>query len=152
MLEEQEEQRIVRAIANAERDNRGEVRVHIEERCPGDALTRARAVYRLLGLDRTRDDTAVLLYVASRSRVAAVYCGAGVHDPADTDFWSGVSDRVARGFAAGDPAGGLCDALGQIGELLRERVGGPDEAGDELSNAVTVGADVSAAPKPGEPA
>lgn len=151
MLTEEEEQRIVRAVANAERGNRGEVRVHLEERCVGPALRRARAVYRLLGLDRTRHDTAVLLYVATRSRVAAVYGGAGIHDPADADFWSGVSDRVARGFAAGDPAGGLSEALGQIGDMLRERVGGADEAGDELCNAPTTGAAEIAAAQPGDP-
>ena len=73
MFTEPEEQRIVRAIANAERDNRGEVRVHVEERCPvAEPIDRARTLYRLLELDRTRDDTAVLLYIAEKSRVAAV--------------------------------------------------------------------------------
>ena len=73
MFSELEEQRVVRAIANAERGNRGEVQVRVERRCAGDALTRAKALYKLAGLEGTEDDTGVLLYIASESRVSAVY-------------------------------------------------------------------------------
>ena len=138
MLSEADEQRVVRAIANAERENRGEVRVHIERRCPTkDPLERAKVLYRVLELHATRDDTGVLLYVASGSRCAAVWSGAGVHPRADDGFWQGVVDAVAHGYREGSPVDGICKALGKIGELLREHVGGEDSAGNELADAVT---------------
>ncbi|MCA9537078.1 MAG: TPM domain-containing protein [Myxococcales bacterium] len=136
MFSELEEQRIVRAIANAERDNRGEVQVHVERRCGGDPLARARALYRLAGLEGTTDDTAVLLYVASLGRVSAVYCGAGVHPRADASFWQGVSDQVAAGYRTGQPADGICAALDQIGALLRTLAPGSDTAGNERSDTL----------------
>ena len=140
MLSELDEQRIVRAIANAERENRGEVRVHIDARCPTrDPLARARQLYCAFELHRTRDDTGVLLYVATKSRQAAVYCGAGVHPRADPAFWQGVTDAVAEGGRAGKPVDGIVAALREIGELLREHIGGNDDAGDEVPNRVTTG-------------
>ena len=131
MFSELEEQRVVRAIANAERGNRGEVQVRVERRCAGDALTRAKALYKLAGLEGTEDDTGVLLYIASESRVSAVYCGAGVHTRSEASFWQGVSDRVAAGYRTGQPVDGICDALGHIGDLLRTLLTGRDAAGNE---------------------
>lgn len=140
MFTEPEEQRIVRAIANAERDNRGEVRVHVEERCPvAEPIDRARTLYRLLELDRTRDDTAVLLYIAEKSRVAAVFGGAGIHGQGGAGFWQGVTDEVAAGYRNGQPVAGICEALGKIGELLRAHAPGTDDVGNELPDAVTLG-------------
>ncbi len=70
---------VVAAIKRAERGNRGEVRVHLEAAAPGgDALARAEALHRALGVHRTKDGTGVLLYVAVDDRRAAVYAGAGV--------------------------------------------------------------------------
>jgi uncharacterized membrane protein len=137
---EVEEQRVVRAIANAERDNRGEVRVHVEDRCPvAEPVDRASALYRLLELDRTRDDTAVLLYIAEKSRVAAVFGGAGIYGQGATGFWQGVTDEIASGYRNGQPVDGICQALGKIGELLRTHAPGPDPAGNEIPDVVTAG-------------
>ena len=151
MFSEAEEQRVVRAIANAERDNRGEVRVHVERRCPdkNDPVERAYELYRELGLRRTRDDTGVLLYIASRSKRAAVYGGAGIYGQAQDGFWQSVTDAVATGYREQKPVDGICQALHQIGELLREHAAGEDEAGDEVPNAITVGRIDASAPDPG---
>lgn len=138
VFSELEEQRVVRAIANAERDNRGEVQVRVERRCVGDPLLRARALYKLAGLDGTRDDTGVLLYIASESRVSAVYCGAGVHSRSDATFWQGVTDRVAAGYRTGAPVDGICAALDLVGDLLRMLLAGRDDAGNERPDTLHV--------------
>lgn len=138
MFSELEEQRVVRAIANAERGNRGEVQVRMEKRCGGDPLVRAKALYKLAGLEGTEDDTGVLLYIASESRVSAVYCGAGVHARSEASFWQGVSDRVAAGYRSGKPVDGICDALGHIGDLLRTLLPGRDDAGNERPDTLHV--------------
>lgn len=143
MLSELDEQRVVRAIANAERGNRGEVRVHIERRCPkGDALTRAQHLYRALGMERTQNDTAVLLYIATKSRQAAIYAGAGVDAHVGGEFWRSVIDKVAKGFKEGRPGEGIRGALEEVGEVLREHLPGDDVAGNELPNEMTTPADV----------
>ncbi|MGF1466231.1 MAG: TPM domain-containing protein [Sandaracinaceae bacterium] len=130
---------LVAALGRAEEGNRGEVRLQLEGRCPGDALARAEELFGALGMNRTRDDTGVLLYVATRDRKTAVYAGKGVHGSADEGFWRGVADAVADGFRRDAPLEGLQAAIDRVGDLLRVAVPGPDEAGDELPNAVTVG-------------
>ncbi len=128
----------MQAIARAEVGHRGEIRVHLEARYPGDGpLSRAEALFGELGMHRTRDDTGVLLYVAERDRKAAVFAGAGVYGARQPGFWREVTATVAAGYAAGDRIGGLVRAIAMIGEVLREAAPGQDEAGDELPNEVT---------------
>lgn len=135
------ERRVVAAIGAAERGHRGEIAVHVEERYPGDGpLARAAELFTALGLERTAEGTGVLLYVALEDRKAAVFAGPGVHGAGAPGFWKGVTDAVARGFAGGDPAAGLEEALTEVGALLCEAAPGEDVHGDELPNRVTQGA------------
>jgi uncharacterized membrane protein len=137
-LTEADEQRVVRAIATAERENRGEVRVHLEVKCPSpDPTKRARQLYEKLKLDQTREDTGVLLYVATGSKVCAVWSGAGLFSRPIEGFWKSVTDVVAQRSREGKLADGLVEALGKIGELLRKHLGGQDRAGNEVPDAVT---------------
>ena len=136
-LSSDEAEALVAAIGEAERGNRGEVRVHLEEQCPGDALARAREVFAGLQMHKTRDDTGVLLYVATHHRRAAVFAGAGIHGSREAGFWQEVADAVADGFRRGAPTQGLVTALERIGDLLRTHAAGDDDAGDELPNKVT---------------
>ena len=128
------------AIAAAERGNRGEIRVHIESRYPGDGpLGRAEALYQELGMAKTRDDTGVLLYVAERDHKAAVFAGTGVYGARKPELWKEIAAAVAQGYAFGDRVSGLVRALTMIGDILRETAPGDDLAGDELPNKVTTG-------------
>ena len=137
VLTSEQEALLVRAIGEAEVGNRGEG--HVERRCPSpDAMARAREIFFELEMDRTSEDTAVLLYVAIASRECAVYAGDGIHGARGEGFWQGVADGLARGFAKNDPIGGFERALLAIGALLREVVPSDDAAGDELRDAVTV--------------
>lgn len=138
-VSKEQKQRLVAAIAGAERGSRGEVRVHIEGRCPGgDPLVRAEQVFAELGMTETAEATGVLLYVAERDRVAAVYAGGGIHGARDASFWQGVIDAVAGGYRDGDKIGGLVQALDTIGVLLRQAVPSDDSAGNELPDQVSV--------------
>ncbi|MCA9610622.1 MAG: TPM domain-containing protein [Myxococcales bacterium] len=138
IFEPDQEAILVRAIADAERRNRGEVRVHIERFCPEtDAMDRAAVLFELLGMEETAADTGVLLYVATESRECAVFAGEGIVGAREPGYWQGVADALARGFARHDPIAGFEMALMQIGELLREVVPGDDAAGNELPNAVS---------------
>ena len=136
-LNEADEQRIVAAMNRAEEGNRGEVRVHLESRCPGDPLQRARALFASLGMARTAADTGVLLYVAHTSRKVAVFAGAGIHAAVAARDWQVLVDEVARACASGNEVAGVCAAVDAIGDLLRTHMGGKDTAGNELPNQVT---------------
>lgn len=129
---------MIAAITRAERGNRGEVRVHLEARCPGsDPLARARGLFHALGVDRTKDGTGVLLYVAVDDRKVAVFAGHGVHGAQTPEFWKGVTDTVADGARKGSLTQGLVAGIDRIGEVLRVAAAGRDRHGNELPNSVT---------------
>lgn len=133
-----EERRVVDAITAAERGHRGEIRVHLEARYPGDGpVARAAELFDELGMGATADGTGVLLYVAVDDRLAAVYAGPGVYGAAEPGFWRDVIHAVTDGFARGDRAGGLVAALERVGALLREAAPGEDTGGNELPDAVS---------------
>lgn len=137
-LTRDQRRRVVSAIATAERGHRGEIGLHLEAHYAGDgSLARAGELFHALGMDRTRDGTGVLLYVAVADRRAAVWAGPGVYGATAPEFWKVATDRVAQGFAEGRPADGLISALTAIGELLRTAAPGEDDAGDERPNRVT---------------
>lgn len=138
MFEPAQEAILVQAIIDAERGNRGEVRVHVEGESPyEDPMDRAEELFVELGMAETAADTGVLLYVASDDRECAVYAGKGIHAAKEEDFWQEVADGLALGYKREDPIAGFEMALLRIGELLRASVPGEDSAGDELPNMVT---------------
>lgn len=138
LIRADEDAQLVEAIRRAEQGTRGEVRVHLERRCPRtEPMERARELFARLGMHDTADATGVLLYVSLRPRAACVYAGEGVHGAAEPGFWDDVVERVARGFAEGRAAAGLVGAIDAIGELLRRAAPGEDRAGDELPDEVS---------------
>ena len=60
-----EQRRIVAVIQDAEHQTSGEIRVHVEGHCAGDAYVRARQVFAALGMHRTRQRNGALIYLAA---------------------------------------------------------------------------------------
>ena len=122
--------RITEAIRNAEQGHRGEIVVHIEPRSWGDPLKRAAKLYRKLGVDRTREGTGVLLYLATTTRGVAVWAGPGITGGDDPETWKSVFAALKHG----DPITGICDAIAAAGQVLAKHAAGPDTHGNELAD------------------
>jgi len=142
-VKRRDRQRVVAAIRRAEAGNRAEIAVHVEARYTGDGpLARARELFVELDLDRTRDGTGVLLYVAADDHRAAVWAGPGLVGASAPGFWQEAIAEVAAGYRAGDGAGGIVRALERIGALARQVAAGEDTAGNERPDRVTFGGGV----------
>lgn len=127
---------IVQAIALAERGHRGEIQVYLEARYPGiGPVARAAQLFEALGLDKTRDGTGVLLYVATADHRTAVWAGPGVFGARDPGYWRDVSKAVADGYRADQPVAGIVAALDKLRTLLAVAAPGPDR-GNEHPNRV----------------
>lgn len=112
---ERERHRIAVAIRNAESRTSGEVRVHVEGRCPGDPALRARQLFATLGMHRTVRRNGVLLYLAVRDRKFAVVGDEGIHRAVPEGFWEEITREAERLFREGrfvDGARGLIDRIG----------------------------------------
>lgn len=114
-----EQHRIVAAIQRAERETSGEIRVHVEERCPGDAYARAREVFAALGMYRTQQRNGTLIYLAVGDRKFAVIGDEGIHAVVPPGFWDTVRDAMATHFRAGSFVVGVCAGVAAIGEQLQ---------------------------------
>jgi len=126
--------RLARAIEAAEAGHRGEIVVHIEPRVFGDPLKRAAKLYAEKGVDRTKEHTGTLLYVATESRTAAVWAGSGVPDGDLQRTWRPVFD--ALGASPVLTVDSVCAAIAALGAVLGQCCPGADLHGNELDDGV----------------
>lgn len=136
---ETEQQQIVEAIRLAELNTSGEIRVHIEALCKGEPYTRAKAVFEKLGMHKTALKNGVLFYVAYQDKKFAILGDQGIHAKVSQLFWDEEKELMLQYFKQQQHAQGLCLAITQAGEKLKQYF--PYAANDtnELSNDISFG-------------
>src|SRR5690554_3415797 len=120
LLSQQEEQDVIEAIRNAERETSGEIRVHIEassgELTP---LKRASEVFHYLKMDNTAERNGVLIYVAAADRTFAIYGDKGINNVVPKNFWEATKDKIQSHFRHNNFKLGLTEGILQAGEELK---------------------------------
>lgn len=136
-LSEDEEQEIVAAILEAERNTSGEIRVHIESHTRLDHFERAKAVFHLLKMDNTKDENGVLIYVAVNDRKFVIFGDKGIDKVVPNTFWNTTRDTIAAQFKKGNYKKGIIEGILSAGRELETHF--PWNHGDinELSNEVS---------------
>ena len=119
-IESLEEDRIVRAIAEAERKTSGEIRVCISHRRRIDALDAARKRFEKLGMERTRLRNAVLLFFVPSTRQFAVWGDSGVHAKCGETFWNGIVGEMSPLLKSGRGTDAVILAVSRIGDVLAQ--------------------------------
>jgi uncharacterized membrane protein len=140
MMELIDDDRIQKAIVEAERRTSGEVRVAIAHYFWGSVEKAADRCFERLGMTRTAQRNGILFFVVPSRRRFVVRGDAGIHEKVGPAFWSGVAEAVSKHFKTGDYTGGLVDGIGAVGEQLAAHFphqGEKDE--NELPNAVDYG-------------
>ncbi len=110
---------IMLAIKNAELNTSGEIRVHVENRCPGDVLDRAAYIFAKLRMQKTALRNGVLFYLAIKNRRFAIIGDAGINAAVPVNFWDDIKDMMLQRFAQGEFAEGLIEGIGRAGEQLK---------------------------------
>ncbi len=138
-LTKEEEQEIVDAICNAEKNTSGEIRVHIENTTSIDAYDRAIEVFHQLGMDKTELKNGVLLYLAVKNKTFVVCGDEGINDVVPEDFWDSTRDVMVTQFKQGNYKQGLINGILKAGEQLKNYF--PHQGNDinELSNEISKG-------------
>jgi len=136
-LTAEEEQEIVQAILDAEKNTSGEIRVHLEAHTRLDHLQRAKEVFHLLKMDNTKEENGVLIYVAVNDRRFVIYGDQGIDKAVPKDFWNSTKDIIESHFKAKRFKQGLIDGILEAGKELEDHF--PWKHGDtnELSNEVS---------------
>ncbi|MEM1258637.1 MAG: TPM domain-containing protein [Bacteroidota bacterium] len=138
-LSKEEEQEIVDAILEAEKNTSGEIRVHIEGSAKIDHFSRAQQVFHFLKMDNTKDENGVLLYVAVNDKKFVIYGDRGIDKAVPKGFWESTKDTIAQHFKNGEFKKGIVEGVLKAGKELKEHF--PWDHGDinELSDAVSKG-------------
>ena len=117
----EEKQRILEAIREAEQRTSGEVRIFIESRCRYvDAIDRAQEIFFSLGMDKTAERNASLVYVAVKDRQAAVFGDEGIHQKVGQKYWEEEVNKMMVSFKQASLANGIAQCIGDIGQALHQ--------------------------------
>ena len=111
---------IEQAIKEAELNTSGEIRVHIESKCPQDPLQRAVYIFNYLKMFNTQARNGVLIYVAVESRKFAIIGDAGINKVVPDNFWDSIKERMGASFSKGEYVKGLSDAIRDAGVSLKK--------------------------------
>lgn len=128
--------RIVKAIADAESRSSGEVRVHVTHRKPEDLEARARRRFELLGMTKTADRNGVLFYIAPGLRQFQILGDAGIHEKCGADFWKDVAAEMEESFRRGEFTEGIVRGVQKVGELLAVHFPRSTQDRNELPNTI----------------
>ena len=130
---------VEKAIADAELQTSGEIRVHIETSCKGEVLDRASIVFAALKMHKTEARNGVLVYLSTEDRKFAILGDAGINSVVDKDFWQSTYDIALPLLKEGKWTEALCQTLDSCGIQLKAHF--PYKGGDvnELDNTVSWG-------------
>ena len=136
-LSKTEEQEIVQAIVEAEKNTSGEIRVHIEEHTEKSPLERAQEVFFELKMDETQDRNGVLFYVCVSDKKFAILGDKGINEAVESDFWDCTKDTVIANFKEGNFKKGLVEGILRAGERLKKNFPYQSDDTNELSNEIS---------------
>ena len=111
---------IVQAIRDAEKETSGEIRVFVESKCRYiDPLHKAKKIFFHLKMDKTRHRNGVLFYIAIKDRQLAIYADTAIHKAIGEQYWKDVVNHILEFFNKENYAVGIKECVLKIGDALR---------------------------------
>lgn len=130
---------IQEAIANAEKNTSGEVRVHIDSKCKGDALNQAVEIFGKLKMHETALRNGVLFYLATDDKKFAIVGDEGINNVVPKNFWDDVKNTMLTQFKSGAFTEGLCKGIEMAGEKLKQHFPYKSDDINELNDEISFG-------------
>jgi uncharacterized membrane protein len=139
-LSKVEHDRIVHAIREAESKTSGEIRVYVQRgKLSGDPLTAAQKKFHQLGMHKTREQNAVLIFVVPRAHKFAVVGDKAIHEKCGDEFWQRIVEGMRAHFQNEKFSHALIEAIKEIGKLLAahfpKRPANTNELPDEIAES-----------------
>ncbi|MBC6112571.1 TPM domain-containing protein [Pedobacter fastidiosus] len=118
LFSEIEQDKVAKAISDAEKATSGEIRIAIDKHCPGDPYERAIEYFAKLDMDKTAQRNGVLIYLAHADHKFAIIGDAGINKVVPDNFWETTKVAMKAHFAKGDLADGIVAGVSLAGEKL----------------------------------
>lgn len=132
-----DEQEIVEAIREAEKNTSGEIRVHIERTCELDLKDRAKAIFKKLKMHNTKLENGVLIYLAVEDRKFYVLGDRGINQKVPDDFWESTKELMLSYFKKGEFKQGLIKGILKAGQQLKAHFPHQSDDINELSDEIS---------------
>lgn len=132
-----EKQQITDAIARAEVNTSGEIRLHMEGHCKLDVLDRAAYVFEKLNMHKTDQRNGVLFYLAVHDRKFAILGDAGINKLVPANFWDEIKETMLGYFREGKFTDGLSTGILMAGKQLKAHFPFNKDDLNELSDEIS---------------
>lgn len=133
----EEKKQITDAIAEAENNTSGEIRLHAEGNCKLDVLDRAAYIFEKLGMHQTDQRNGVLFYLAVHDRKFAILGDAGINKLVPVNFWDEIKETMLSYFKEGKFTEGLIKGILMAGDQLKANFPYHKDDVDELTNEIS---------------
>lgn len=137
LFSEDEKNRIVQAIREAESRTSGEIVVRLERRHEGTILEHAKKVFDKIGMSKTKHRNGVLIFLSLQGQEFAILGDQGIHDHVGNRFWEETVAHLKEAFSKQDFAGGMVNVILEIGEELKKYFPHNKNDANELPDVVT---------------
>lgn len=135
-LQTVDHEKIVAAIAAAEKRTSAEIRVYVSHRSRANALAFANRRFHKLKMDRTPLRNAVMIFLAPRTHKFAVVGDVAVHAKCGDGFWRGVVAVMEPLLKHGDFTEAILAGVTNVGDVLAEHFPPLPDDRNDLSDAV----------------
>lgn len=130
--------KVVTAIAAAETQTSGEIRVLVARQKADDPIPIARHHFERLGMTQTAARNGVLIFLAPRSHTFAIIGDTGIHEKCGNGFWKEVAANMEQHFKRGEFTEGLVKGVERTGALLVQHFPRNPDDRNELPDHIEV--------------
>ncbi|MBI3940560.1 MAG: TPM domain-containing protein [Acidobacteria bacterium] len=139
MFSERDLEEVQRAIAAAEQQTSGEIKLDFEYDVQHDALHHATRIFHALDLAKTAERNAALIVLFLKDRKFAILGDEGIHRSVPADFWDSASAKMESEFRAARFKEGLLLGIQELSAKLREYFPRRKDDRDEVSDKIEMG-------------
>lgn len=142
-LNDDELLRISNRIKQAEKTTAGEICVSIKEyrtlfQKRKSVRSLAEEEFFKLAIDKTRDNTGILIFILLESRQFYILADKGINEKVETKTWDIIKDEMQKMFLKGNFSKGIIYGVEEVGKILSKYFPVKPDDTNELSNRVVI--------------
>jgi uncharacterized membrane protein len=135
-LDQLRPEEILAAIREAEQKTSGEIRVFVSHKRIADPIEAAQAAFVKMGMTKTGERNAVLIFVAPKTHKFAVVGDEGIHKRCGAEFWRAMAAEMSGSFKKSEFTQGIVHGVRKAGELLAQHFPRRPDDRNELPDRV----------------
>ena len=138
VLSEEDKKLLVSLVKSTEENTSCEIKIHINDFCKGDALVKAIELIAKLGLDRTKNRTGIILYLAVKDKKFAIAGDVGIHKALPNNSWHDLKDEAISFFKDEKYMEGFVHCLQKLSMIVKatfpeNKIDNVNEISDDIS-------------------